>query len=217
MAETTEWDRRYAARSHLFHVEPDSALVDLAGHLTPGRAVDLGAGEGRNSLWLASRGWQVVAVDSSEVALGRTSQAASDAGLQIETVQADMTEFLARGDRFDLVVIANIHPQPHDRAMLLAAASAAVAPGGHLFLIGHHIECYGHAGPPDPERLYTEERLRDAFPGLTVERLERRERVGGHGGERRTDLPEPTKLVDMVAWAAAPSNEAGAPPASGRG
>lgn len=202
-AEPNEWDRRYAARSHLFHVEPDRALVELASPLMPGTAVDLGAGEGRNSLWLAQHGWAVTAVDSSEVALGRTREAAASKGLRIDTVQAEMLEFLRRGDRFDLVVIANIHPQPADRAVLLAAASAAVAPAGHLFLIGHHLDCLGVAGPPDPERLYTEERLRDAFPGLIIDKLERRERPGGHGGERRTDQPDPAKLVDMVAWATA--------------
>lgn len=203
-AEPNEWDRRYAARSHLFHVEPDSALVELAGLLRPGKAVDLGAGEGRNSLWLAQQGWVVTAVDSSEVALGRTREAADQEGLSINTVQADMMEFLREGERFDLVVIANIHPLPAERAALLSAASGTVAPGGHLFLIGHHLDCLGQAGPPDPERLYAVERLRDAFPGLTIERLERRERIGGHGGERRTDQPRPIKLVDMVVWASAP-------------
>jgi len=204
MAELTEWDRRYAARSRLFHVEPDNALVELAGPLTPGAAVDLGAGEGRNSLWLAEHGWHVTAVDSSEVALARTRETAESSGLSVETVKGDMAEYLDKGPRFDLVVIANIHPVPADRAALLESASDAVKPGGHLFLIGHHLDSFGHAGPPDPERLYTAERLQDAFPGLVVERLERRERVGGHGGERRTDEPAPVKLIDMVVWASAP-------------
>jgi SAM-dependent methyltransferase len=205
MAHLTDWDKRYAARSRLFHVEPDSALVELAGPLTPGAAVDLGAGEGRNSLWLAEHGWRVVAVDSSEVALGRVRETAASLGVKLETVQADMAEYLKRGERFDLVVIANIHPAPADRAALLAAASAVVQPGGHLFLVGHHLDCFGRAGPPDPERLYTAERLQDAFPGLEVARLERRERPGGHGGERRTDEPTSTTLVDMIVWATAPA------------
>jgi SAM-dependent methyltransferase len=205
MTELTDWDRRYAARSHLFHTEPDSALIEFVSPLTPGRAVDLGAGEGRNSVWLAQQGWAVVAVDSSEVALSRTRDAATARGLSVETVHADVAGYLGTGERFDLVVMANMHPAPNDRAALLAAASAVVAPGGHLFLIGHHLDSFGQAGPPDPERLYTDERLRDAFPGLTVERLERHERLGGRGGERLTENPNPTRLVDMVVWAYRPS------------
>ncbi|MDE3073856.1 MAG: class I SAM-dependent methyltransferase [Chloroflexota bacterium] len=212
MAELTDWDRRYAARSRLFHREPDAALVELATPLPPGRAVDLGAGEGRNSLWLAGRGWAVVAVDSSEVALSRTREAAAARGLSVQTVQEDAAAFLGRGERFHLVVVANMHPTAKDRAALLAAAAAAVAPGGHLFLIGHHLDSFGQAGPPDPERLYTAERLRDAFPGLIVEKLERRERPGGTGGERLVEDASSATLVDMVVWASAPpGSEAGKP------
>ncbi len=65
------WDHRYAGTERLFPREPDAALVELVGGLRPGRALDLGAGKGRNSLWLARQGWQVTAVDLAEVALGR--------------------------------------------------------------------------------------------------------------------------------------------------
>jgi SAM-dependent methyltransferase len=190
-----DWDARYAA-GRVFTTEPDEALVELAGDLVPGSAVDLGAGEGRNSLWLARRGWRVTAVDLSQVGLGRLRAQAAAGHLAVQTVAAEMAEFLARGGRYGLVVLANIHPPAGDRARLLGAAAAAVAPGGYLFVTGHHLDSLGRAGPPDPARLYTEDRLAGAFPSLQVLRIEKRIR-------QRGDISTP--LVDVVAWATRPA------------
>ena len=190
------WDKRYAASERLFSGEPDGTLAELAGDLPPGRALDLGAGEGRNSVWLAQRAWEVTAVDMSGVALERLAAQAAQAELPVTTVVADMNEYIAGAEQYDLVVLANLHPAEEERAGLLAAAAAAVAPGGHLFLVGHHVESLGKAGPPDPRRLYTEDSLRDAFPGLELLRLERREGVHGDTGQ---------PAVDVVVWAARPA------------
>jgi len=189
----TMWDRRYA--EHSWPSEPDPVLVELVTPLVPGTAVDLGCGPGRNAVWLAGRGWQVTGVDTSSVGLGQAIQRAAEAGTSIETVQADLTGYEAPAGGFDLVVLANIHPAPHERGALFAQVAAAVAPGGHLYVVGHHVDDLGRAGPPDPERLYTEAVLADAFPTLTVERLER--------SDRRAGGPEAT-LRDVVLWAVRP-------------
>ena len=190
------WDERYAAVERLFTAEPDPALVELTAPLRPGRAVDLGAGEGRNSLWLARRGWGVTAVDGSAVALERLRAGAAAEGLSVATVQSDIGEFLSRDETHDLVVIANIHPEPERRTAMLRDAARAVAPGGHLFLVGHHLDSLGCDGPSDPARLYTEAVLRDALPGLRILVLERSQR--SHG----SDTGQPR--VDVVLWAEAP-------------
>lgn len=190
-----DWDQRYASTDRLFSVEPDETLVELATSLPAGRALDLGAGEGRNSLWLARHGWRVIAVDVSPVALGRLAGEAGAENLDIETVVDDMEQYLARGRTFELVVLSYIHPAPEQRSRLLAAAAAAVAAGGHLFFVGHHVASFGQAGPPYRERLYDEERLVDAFPGLTLLRLELRQ-------HQVSDTGDP--LPDIVAWAARP-------------
>ena len=192
------WDERYAAVGRRFSIHPDTAMVELVTPLPPGRALDLGAGEGRNSLWLARHGWTVTAVDGSSVALDRMRAAADAEGLSVSPVQADLGDFLRRGDTFDLVVIANIHPSPEERVVLLRAAVGAVRPGGHLFLVGHHVDSLGRVGPLDAARLYTEEALGGALPGLRTLLLERRERtLGGDTGE---------PVVDVVLWAAAPES-----------
>ncbi len=189
-----EWDRRYASAPQVFRAEPDESLVELVSPLPPGTAIDLGAGEGRNSLWLARRGWNVVAVDASRVALDRLSDAAEVEALSINTVADDLISYLADArvaeTSFDLVVLAYVHPDPSGRAELLTAAAHSLSAGGHLFVVGHHVSSLGVTGPPDPLRLYTEDDLRE-IPGLDVIRLEQR--------RGKSDVSEPG--TDVILWA----------------
>ncbi|HLI14736.1 MAG TPA: class I SAM-dependent methyltransferase [Acidimicrobiales bacterium] len=187
------WDERFA--SHDWPSEPDDALVELAGGLAPGTALDLGCGPGRNAIWLARRGWRVTGVDASAVGLALASARAREAGVEITWVQADLLAYDVVPAAAELVVLANVHLPPPEHRRLVELAKRALAPGGHLFVIGHHLDSLGRAGPPDPERLYTEERLRDELSGLVVEVLEQRTRAGGEG-----EAP----LVDLVAWALRP-------------
>jgi LmbE family N-acetylglucosaminyl deacetylase/SAM-dependent methyltransferase len=191
-----QWDRRYRTAPRLFRSAPDQTLIELVSGLASGRALDLGAGEGRNSLWLARAGWQVVAVDASAVALARLAEDAAVSHLVVTTVVADLFSYLeaARRDResFDLVVIAFVHPPPDQRTTLIKAATQAVSPGGHLFVVGHHSTSLGLAGPPQRDRLYTEDELRSAAGSdLELLRLERRTGV--------SDIAEPG--VDVYLWA----------------
>lgn len=191
-----EWDSRYASAPRVFRAEPDESLVELASPLEPGRALDLGAGEGRNALWLASKGWAVVAVDLSEVALGRLRGFADAAGLQIETVRGDGVAYLrsAGPASFALAVLAYVHSGPQEHAALFAAAGQALSPGGHLFIVGHHISSLGRVGPPDPERLYREEEITTALAGLEILRI----------GQRRGESDVHEHGTDLVVWARRP-------------
>lgn len=170
----------------------DEALVEFCKELRPGTALDLGAGYGRNSLWLARNGWAVVAVDRFEEGLAALATEAPKPGVRLETVESDIDTYLAQPLRFDLVVMANLHPEPPVLRRWLQGASAALAPGGHLFVAGHHVASLGLAGPPSAERLYTEESLAGALSGLETLRMEVRQRVG------HSDTRAP---LDLVAWA----------------
>jgi SAM-dependent methyltransferase len=192
---TNHWNERYSGTDRLFTDRPDETMVELAADLPTGRALDVGAGEGRNSLWLVRKGWIVTAIDVSEVALTRLADQARDEHLSIATEVVDMIEYLERGERFDLVVIANIHVEPGERDKLFAEASNSLTPGGHLFLVGHHLSSLGKAGPSKPEQLYTEEMLKESFPKLELLRVELRK---GHHGDR--GIP----TTDVYLWALCP-------------
>lgn len=163
------WDARYLGSDRLFVGKADGALVEYASKLEPGSALDLGAGEGRNSIHLASSGWSVTAVDFSGVALERLASF-YDGSPSIQCVQSDLLEFLGSGPpAYDLVVMANIHPPRSERLLLYRLAQKAVKPGGHLFLIGHHIDSLGKVGPSDPDRLLSESEITEGFDLLQIE------------------------------------------------
>ena len=188
------WDERYAGMD--WPTDPDRTLVELVSSLEPGRAVDLGCGPGRNAIWLARHGWRVTGVDASAVGLAQARERAGREGVSLELVHADLLSYVPPPASFELVVVANLHFAPGDREQFFARATAALAPGGHLYVVGHHLDSLGRAGPPLPERLYSEELLGDLLAPLTVE-VRRHERPAGDGG---------SPLVDAVAWASAPES-----------
>ncbi len=168
-----EWDERYASSEHLWIAEPDPALVEAASGLRVGRCLDIGAGEGRNSLFLASRGWDITAVDYSKVALDRFGDALSARGLHGQLIDGDIRDVAGDLGEFDLVIIANIHPGLADREELYKVARSLLLPGGVLFLIGHHKDSFGIAGPPDLDRLLDEAEMQDQFPDFEVIQLKK--------------------------------------------
>jgi len=169
---STFWNRRYEAVERLWSPDPNSFLVELAAGLTPGRALDLGAGEGRNAVWLAGCGWRVTALDVSRVALARAAERAAGDGVDLDLVEADWREYRPAPSSFDLVVISFMHPEPDARTAMFEWAGQALAAGGHLFVVGVDLVDQGRRGPPDPDRLYTPERLRRALQAFDVSRCE---------------------------------------------
>jgi SAM-dependent methyltransferase len=147
------WDDRYGSSPQIWSGNPNPHLVDRAARLTPGRAVDVGSGEGADALWLAGRGWEVTAIDVSPVALGKGADRAVAAGPEIAEriawTQADVLEWGPEEGAFDLVSAQFMHLPPEPRAALFTRLAAGVAPGGTLLIVGHHPvdlapEGYGH-------------------------------------------------------------------------
>ena len=166
------WNRRYEAVEALWSREPNAFLAELADALPQGRALDLGAGEGRNAVWLAKRGWRVTAVDVSRVGLARAAERAAEEGVELDCVEADWREYRPAAASFELAVISFMHPQPDERATMFGSAGEALVAGGHLFVVGVDVVDHGRRGPPDPQRLYSVDRLRAALQGFDLLRCE---------------------------------------------
>jgi SAM-dependent methyltransferase len=146
------WDERYRTSELMWSAGPNQFVeAELAG-LPPGRAVDLAAGEGRNAIWLARSGWQVTAVDFSEVALDKGRRIADD--LPVTWVCADATTWREDAS-YDVGVVAYLQLQAAQRRLAHRNAFAALRPGGTLLVVAHDSTnlTEGTGGPQDSEVL----------------------------------------------------------------
>ena len=172
------WNDRYAERDLVWSAEPNRFLVAEAADLVPGAALDLGAGEGRNSLWLAERGWEVTAVDFSDVALSKGRRIAERRGLSIDWVVADLGMYIPPARTFDLVIEFYVQVRAPLRQEIWRRAEAAVAPGGTLLVVGHDLTNleHGYGGPQNPAALFTPDEVVEVIEGLDVLRATRVDR-----------------------------------------
>jgi thioredoxin reductase/SAM-dependent methyltransferase len=147
------WDQRYASMEQVWSGHPNDALVSETTALQPGKALDVGCGEGADAVWLAEHGWDVTALDVSQVALERAARHAEDAQVPVRWVHAGLMEASPPLGTFDLVSAqypALLRTENHDAE---AALLAAVAPGGTLLVV-HHLTIDGeqaraHGFDPD--------------------------------------------------------------------
>lgn len=134
-----QWDERYQGEGEhrIWSGEPNQALVAEVSDMEPGRALDLGCGEGADAIWLAKRGWQVTGMDISGVALDRAREAASAAGVTVDWVNVDFVAEPPLEDAYDLVI--SFYPALLKTAGRAAvdALSGGVAPGGTLLFVWH--------------------------------------------------------------------------------
>jgi SAM-dependent methyltransferase len=171
MSDSQAWDARYDAQPWMFGQAPNRYLESLSPRQpAQGRALALGDGEGRNGLWLARRGLAVTAVDWSVTGMARAAAWAAAESIPLRTETADLTRWPWPEGGFDLVAWIFLHLPPEDRAIVVAGALRALAPGGWLVL-----ECFSPAqqgrrsgGPRDPALLWTRELAESAFASLDM-------------------------------------------------
>jgi SAM-dependent methyltransferase len=132
-----EWDERYSSAVQLWSGRPNAALVTEVAELEPGRALDVGCGEGADAVWLAKQGWDVTALDVSQVALERAALHARDGGAHVQWVHAGLVDAPLPTRGFDLVSAQYpaLLRSPDNRAE--RSLLDAVAPGGVLLFVHH--------------------------------------------------------------------------------
>lgn len=183
------WNARFSTEGYVFGEKPNAFLAQHARNLTPGRALCVADGEGRNGVWLARQGWEVLSLDFSAVAQEKAAALAARHGVALQLERADVHGWNYPEAAFDLVVdIFSQFSTPAQRAVKWAGMLRALRSGGHLILEGYTPRQLDHrtGGPSRRENLYTAEMLRDAFAGLDIWLLHDREEIldegPGHAG-----------------------------------
>lgn len=182
-ANEADWDRRYERRQ-MWSGNPNGSLVNEITGRAPGRALDVGAGEGGDALWLAEQGWKVTANDISQRALDRLGAEAARRGLDIKSERADANELGAFGaEAFDLVLAmyASIPRTPDGRGV--HNILNAVAPGGVLIVVSHDLELMRapidlgtHSRAFDPDAYLRTDDFADALAESSVWDIEAHEK-----------------------------------------
>ncbi len=193
---TAEWDTRFGEQDGaMWSGRPNGRLLTEVGGLAPGRALEIGCGEGADAIWLAQQGWRVTAIDISDVALGRARAAADRAGVAVEWVQGDALQTPFPAGSFDLVSMQ--YPALPKAAGEAAVRSLldAVRPGGLLLAVHHdldddHREHMKSRGVDPADYVGADDLLRLFGDELAAE---------SHGVEPRIDPPsENPHIADVV-------------------
>ncbi|MEQ3549184.1 class I SAM-dependent methyltransferase [Pseudonocardia nematodicida] len=161
------WDAAYSSRPQVWSGQPNRWLVTDAADLAPGRALDVGCGEGADAIWLAGRGWTVTASDVSGVALERARAGAEQAGVADRVLirHGDLRTDVPDRAAYDLVTAQYLHLPSSIREVAYARLAEAVAPSGTLLIVAHHPrDLAGEMPRPhDPDLFPSEEELAGAL------------------------------------------------------
>ncbi|OYT71547.1 MAG: SAM-dependent methyltransferase [Chloracidobacterium sp. CP2_5A] len=193
-----EWDAKYRSGYGLGEA-PNAFLASQAHRLRPGwKALAVADGEGRNGVWLAEQGLDVVSADVSPVAQERARQLAARRGVAVTLERVDLLTAALPEAAFDVVAAIFIQfAGPPARDELFAKLKGALRPGGLFLLEGYRTEqlSYRTGGPPCVESLYTEDFIRATFADFEVLHLALRDAVLEEGSAHRGM----SALLDLVA------------------
>ncbi len=198
MSEQERWEARFAGPGYAFGKAPN-AFLKAQAPLLRGRkaALTVGDGEGRNGVWLAEQGLDVLAIDFAQAALAKSRALAAERGVTIRTEVADVTCWRWPVEAFDVVVAIFIFVDPPDRPAFFANLKNALKPGGLLLLQGYRPEqiAYKTGGPPNVARTYTRALLESAFGDVTKLDIREHDSVISEG-DAHVGM---SALIDLVA------------------
>lgn len=163
------WDQRYDRETYVYGEKPVVFLTEQIGLLPKGKALVLAAGEGRNAVYLAQQGFQVVAVDISAKGLEKCRALAGRRGVEVETVVADLNDYDMGEERYDLVTNFYYHD-----AGIFPRVMKALKPGGFFILQNFSVDqpATNRFGPRNRDYLVGPNQLLAAFAGFRIRHYE---------------------------------------------
>ena len=183
---TQFWNERFDKKEFIFGKEPNEYLVETAKqHLKPNQKVlCIADGEGRNGVWLAKQGMQVIGFDASDIALAKANQFAKDNHVEVEYTFSDTDSYAWPANTYDAVIAIFIQfADPEMRERIFQKTYQTLKPGGIFILQGYTPKQldYKTGGPSLIEHLYTEELIRNLTKDLHILELRSYEKVLSEG------------------------------------
>lgn len=176
MSDAASWAERHAAAAMAWDTTPNQFVVAACRKLRPGRALDLGAGEGANALWLAGRGWQVTAVERGAVEVGRIQSHSALLNQPVDAIVGDAVDYRPRPASLDLILLCYLQLSERQLRVVFQNVAPGLTPGGRVLVVAHDASNiqHGWGGPPDPNLLTTPQAVAAQLTdlGLEVERAE---------------------------------------------
>jgi len=198
MSEVERWQTRFSAPGYAFGKAPNAFLKAQAHRLRPGhRALSVADGEGRNGVWLAEQGLDVLAIDFSAAGLAKARTLAAERGVTLRTELADVTTWQWPHQAFDVIAAIFIFVEPDERPAFFNNLKRALKPGGLLLMQGYRPEQlnYRTGGPPKAERMYTRAILQQGFGDMAALDISEHDSMISEGASHAGM----SALIDMVA------------------
>ena len=193
------WNDRYKTDEFIFGREPNAFVKSQAHLFKPGmKVLSIADGEGRNGVFVARQGADVLAVDFSDAALEKAQGLADEFGADITFQQQDVYQWFGEEEAYDIVLAIFIQfAPPEKRTILFNNIKKMVKPGGLIVMEGYRPEQleYKTGGPPQAENMYTRSLLEEAFSDFDIIHLEEHDSIvdegKGHSGK--------SALIDLIA------------------
>ena len=162
------WNLRYSEKTYAYGKKPNDFLVTASKLLPPGKVLCLGEGEGRNAVFLARQGYDVFAVDSSEVGLKKARDLANKHHVSVSTIVADLAQFIIEPDDWNGIINIFCHLPTDLRRILHRQVVSGLKPGGVFVLEAYALkqQTYNSGGPKQPDLLMDIHLLKNELDGL---------------------------------------------------
>lgn len=171
--EIERWNRTLTSNSPRINWQPNRFLVEMVKGRKPGRALDVGMGQGRNALWLAQQGWDCTGYDPAEKAVALARETAAKAGIKLNTIVAKDSEFDMGIAKWDLILLSYVEVRENVEKVM-----RALAPGGIVVVEYFHADYNGAPGG------FTDNELIRLFEKLRVVRYEDTEDIADFGMQK---------------------------------
>lgn len=183
------WDERYAPERYYYGKEPNEFLKFCVDSNTPGRILLPGDGEGRNSVYAASKGWEVYSFDQSAMGRKKALQLAAEKGVSINYDVCDLDDYTLDENAYDMIALIYVHLFPGQRILSHKRFIDALKPDGKLVMEVFSKKQFGKSsgGPKQMDLLYDVDELKVDFALLDISRAEEmtvfkdEDSVGHHG------------------------------------